>query len=165
MSTFEDSRYRWRETYFVFFEAKKRPQLEAVSEALSALNKRFQLTAQVNNERGQVDSLTLISPDDYAALDICYTEGDEVLEQVGVLIEDVKKADPDVPPPVSWATITKYDGRFDVLHFEQVPEDVGDDESEDGMLDPSALLVVLETLAKLTHGVAIDPQAGTFLTD
>ena len=33
------------------------------------------------------------------------------------------------------------------------------------MLDPSALLVVLGALAKLTGGVAIDPQAGTFLTD
>jgi hypothetical protein len=33
------------------------------------------------------------------------------------------------------------------------------------MLDPSALLVVLAALANLTRGVAIDPQAGTFLTD
>jgi hypothetical protein len=165
MSTFEDSRYRWRETYFVFFEAKKRPKLTSVAKALSALNKRFQLTAQTDDEHGQIDSLTLISPDDYAALDICFTEGDEVLEQVGVLVEDVKKADPDSPPPVPWTTIKKYDGRFDILHFEQVPEDVEEDDGDDGMLDPSALLVVLGTLARLTHGVAIDPQAGTFLTD
>ena len=31
------------------------------------------------------------------------------------------------------------------------------------MLDPSALLIVLETLAKLTGGVAVDPQSGTVL--
>ena len=52
-----------------------------------------------------------------------------------------------------------------MLHFEQVPEDVEDEAEDDEMLDPSALLVVLGALAKLTGGVAVDPQAGTFLTD
>ena len=28
MSMFEDSRYRWRETYFVLFDAKRRPTAE-----------------------------------------------------------------------------------------------------------------------------------------
>ncbi len=44
MLTFEDSRYRWRETYFVLFDAKKRPTLKNVTKTLSALNKRFELT-------------------------------------------------------------------------------------------------------------------------
>jgi hypothetical protein len=51
-----------------------------------------------------------------------------------------------------------------VLHFEQIAEG-GDDDLDDEMLDPSALLVVLAALAKHTGGVAIDPQAGTFITD
>jgi hypothetical protein len=55
--------------------------------------------------------------------------------------------------------IRRYDGRFDVLHFEQVV-DFGDEEGGD-MLDPTALLVVLEALVKLTGGLAVDPQAGT----
>ena len=166
MSTFEDSRYRWRETYFVFFKAERRPKLASVGKTLSALNKRFQLTNLSDDEHGRIDSLTLISPDDFAAMDICYTEGAEVLEQLESLIEDLKKAGTDAPPPpVPWTEIKRYDGRFDVLHFEQVPEDVEDDDGDDGMLDPSALLVVLGALAKLTGGVAIDPQAGTFFTD
>ncbi len=164
MSTFEDSRYRWRETYFVLFDAKKRPKLTRVTKALSALNKRFQLT-NLSDEDGLVDSLTLISPDDFAAMDICYTEGAEALEQAASLVDDLKKAGAEEPPPVPWEQIKRYDGRFDVLHFEQVPEDVADDAEEEGMLDPSALLVVLETLCKLTSGVAVDPQAGTFLTE
>ena len=32
MSMFEDSRYRWRETYFVLFDAKKRPTLKSVDQ-------------------------------------------------------------------------------------------------------------------------------------
>jgi hypothetical protein len=162
---FEDSSYRWRETYFVLFEAKKRPKLTGVTKTLSALNKRFQLTNLSADDNGQIDSLTLISPDDYAALDICYTGGAEVLEQVAALVEDLKKAGADSPPPVPWGKIKQYDGRFDVLHFEQVPEDVAEDAEDDGMLDPSALLIVLGALAELTEGVAVDPQAGTFLTE
>ena len=138
MSMFEDSRYRWRETYFVLFDAKKRPKLTSVTKTLSALNKHFQLTNQNADDQGQIDSVTLISPDDYAALDICYTAGAEVLEQGASLVEDLKKAGPDIPPPVPWERIKQYDGRFDVLHFEQVPEDVEEGAEEDGMLDPSA---------------------------
>jgi hypothetical protein len=59
------------------------------------------------------------------------------------------------------------DGRFDVLHFERIPEygEENEEDESDGMLDPSALLLVLGALAKITDGVAIDPQAGTFLED
>ena len=52
-----------------------------------------------------------------------------------------------------------------MLHFEQIPEDPDESGEDEEMLDPSALLVVLGVLAKLTHGVAVDPQAGTFLAD
>ncbi len=165
MSMFEDSRYRWRETYFVLFDAKKRPALKSVVKTLSALNKRFELTNQGADDDGGVDSLTLISPDDFAALDICYTEGAEVLEQGASLVADLKKLGSDVPPPVPWEQIKRYDARLDVLHFERVPEDAEEDAEDEEMLDPSTLLVVLGALAKLTGGVAIDPQAGTFLLD
>ena len=52
MSMFEDSRYRWRETYFVLFDAKKRPKLTSVTKTLSALNKRFELTNQGADDHG-----------------------------------------------------------------------------------------------------------------
>jgi hypothetical protein len=164
MSLFEDKRYRWRETYFVLFDMKKRPSLKSVTKTLSALNKRFELMNLGEDDEGRFDSLTLISRDDFAALDICYTGEAEVLEQAASLVEDMKKTAADEPPPLPWAQIKKFNGRFDVLHFEQVAEDF-DEDSEDEMLDPSALLVVLGALAKLTHGVAVDPQAGTFLID
>ena len=40
MSMFEDNRYRWRETCFVLFNAKKRPALASVKRVIAALNKR-----------------------------------------------------------------------------------------------------------------------------
>jgi hypothetical protein len=164
MSMFEDSRYRWRETYFVLFPARNRPTLKSVTKMLSRLSKRFELTNLNANDEGLIDSMTLISPDDFAALDICYTSGSEVIEQAAGLLDDLRKASGDELPPVPWDEIRRYDGRFDVLHFEQIADDA-DEEGEDDMLDPSALLLVLAALAKHSGGVAIDPQAGTFVTD
>ena len=58
--------------------------------------------------------------------------------------------------------LKEYDGRFDVLHFEQVGDSADEDESDE-LLDPSALLAVLEELARITGGIAVDPQSGTIL--
>ena len=46
-----------------------------------------------------------------------------------------------------------------MLHFEQVVDFEDEDEAE-GMLDPTALLVVLDALAKLTDGIPVDPAGG-----
>jgi hypothetical protein len=165
MSMFENNRYRWRETYFVLFDAKKRPKLQDVSDSIKALSARYELTNLNADEKGQIESLTLISPDDFAALDVCYTSGEEVQEQVGELVKELKKSAADVPPPVPWSQIRQYDGRFDVLHFEQVAVEDDEQFEEDAMLDPSALLLVLNSLAKLTDGVAVDPQAGVILLE
>ena len=59
--------------------------------------------------------------------------------------------------------LKEYDGRFDVLHFEQIGESADDDDSDE-LLDPSALLAVLEELARITGGIAVDPQSGTILS-
>jgi len=88
-----------------------------------------------------------------------------VLEQSATLIDDLKRVGIEGPPPVPWEQIKKYDGRFDVLHFEQIAEGADDASDDDELLDPSALLVVLAALAKHTSGVALDPQAGTFIIE
>lgn len=163
MSTFEDHHYRWRETYFVLFSARKRPKLAIVAKTLQALNERYVLSNQNADSHGLIESLTVISPEDYAALDICFTSGDEVQEQAAAMVEDLKKYAGNTGSKIPLHIILAFDGRFDVLHFERVAE-MAEDEDEE-MLDPSALLIVLETLAKLTGGVAIDPQSGTILNN
>lgn len=162
MSTFENKNYRWRETYFVLFDARKRPKLTAVEKALSELNNRYELVNPQADKKGHIETLTVISADDYAAMDICYIEGDEVLEQAPDLVKDLKKSAEDAFPNFPLSNILTYDGRFDVLHFERLDQEI-DEEEADEMLDPSALLIVLETLSRLTNGVAVDPQSGTVL--
>lgn len=161
MSTFEDPHYRWRETYFVLFDLKKRPKLQAVANTIQQLNGRYELRNLNADSQGRIESLTVISPEDYAALDICFTSGEEVREQGATLIADLKKFAGDTSAEIPEKKLLSYNGRFDVLHFERIAEMT--EEEEDEMLDPSALLIVLETLAKLTGGLAIDPQSGTIL--
>jgi hypothetical protein len=161
MSTFEDQNYRWRETYFVLFDAHKRPKLQTVAKAIQALNERYELKNLSADDHERIESLTVISPDDYAAMDICFTSGDEVREQATSLVADLRKSAGDTGLEVPEDELLSYSGRFDVLHFERIDET--SEEEEEEMLDPSALLVVLETLAKITGGVAVDPQSGTIL--
>jgi hypothetical protein len=162
MSTFENKNYRWRETYFVLFDAKKRPKLSSVAKAIGAIDSRYELVNPQADAKGHIEALTVLSADDYAAMDICYIEGEEVLEQAPELVKDLKKSAEDAFPTFPLSNILTYDGRFDVLHFERIEQEF-DDEEDDEMLDPSALLIVLETLAKITGGVAVDPQSGTVL--
>jgi len=159
MSMFENSQYCWRETYFVLFESSRRPSLEEVQRALTKVSNRFTLTNLRADESGRVESFTVLSPDDFAALDVCYLEGEEVLEQGAQLADDMEGGPCRAEDRDRLPRIRRCDGRFDVLHFEQVI-DFGDDETEE-MLDPTALLVVLDALVKLTGGIAVDPQAGT----
>ncbi len=160
MSTFENDRYRWRETYFVLFPAARRPLLKTVEHKLASLSNRYELK-DLTAEDGAFDSLTLISPDDFAALDICFTSGPEVLEQGAEMVQEMAAtAEPDQRALLK--RLKQYDGRFDVLHFEQVV-DVPEEEEDDDLLDPGALLAVLEALAKITGGMAVDPSSGTLL--
>ena len=127
MSTFEDDRYRWRETYFVLFPASRRPTLKVVEKKLAALSKRYSLENLGGDEHGKFESLTLISPDDFAALDICYTGGAEVLEHVEELVQELA-ATVEPGQKALLKRLKEYDGRFDVLHFEQVGDSADDDE-------------------------------------
>jgi len=163
MSMFEDRQYQWRETYFVLFDSAKRPTLDALKKRLAGEDSRFMLVNCTMDEKGLIDSLTILSPDDFAALDISYLAGDEVREEARLLAKDLAGAECRGEERAKVDRLKRCEGRFDVLHFEKVggmDETGGDDE---GMFDPSGLLIVLDALVELTGGIAVDPQSGTML--
>ena len=161
MSTFESGGYQWRETYFVLFNSSSRPKLDAVSETLRALSPRFELVNPISDSQGRFESITLRSPQDYAALDISYMSGEEVLEQGASLAEEMKSsAGPEEKAELK--RLKQCDARFDILHFEQVSGGADDDDMDE-MLDPSALLVALDALVDLNDGIGIDPQSGALM--
>lgn len=161
MSLFEKDDFRWRETYFVLFDEQNRPNLDKLQQVLQDLNSRFRFDEANCDEDGRIESLILISPDDYAALEIGYSYGEEVREQVETLAAELSESIVDAAEQHKLDQLRQTDARFDVMHFEQVADSPleGDDE----MLDPSALLVVLDALTELTSGVCVDPQSGTLM--
>jgi hypothetical protein len=161
MSTFERQDYKWRETYFVLFDSCQRPSLKKVEGVLKDLSDRFVLSNARADEDGRFESITVMSPDDYAALDISYEAGDEVKEQGETFYQELKSSVADADERAKLARLPKCDARFDLLHFEETSGDDGGDDDE--ILDPSALLIVLDALVELTGGVGVDPQSGTLL--
>lgn len=160
MSMFENGHYQWRETYFVLFPVQRRPKLKDVQKAITKLHQHLTLTNLAANEEGLLESLTVLAPDDFAALDISFLAGEEVLEQVVQLVEEVEPSCCCEDEQKRLEDLRSCDARLDIFHFEQM---VDVDAEEEEMFDPSALLVVLDTLADLTDGISVDPQGGAML--
>lgn len=161
MSMFEDSRYQWRETCFVYFNRERRPTLESVVKAVQEAGPQYQLLHPQGDEMGRFESITIIAPDAYSAMDICYVEGSEVREDIEKQLKELNTPDLTPEERQRLLTLKKCDARFDILHFERLADTWEDEDDDLGELfDPSALIVVLELLTRMTSGVAIDPQSG-----
>ena len=159
MSLFENPIYRWRETYFVLFESASRPSVKSIKQALSELETSYQVEEIRADSGGQMESLTLISPSDFAAMDVTFLAGEEIPLQVDELKQELDFSGLTDEEQEKAAQLDACDARFEVFHFEQM--DVSGD--DDGFLDPGALLNVLECLAGLCDGVVVDPQSGGFV--
>lgn len=157
MSLFENDQYRWRETYFVLFRSSDRPTAERVERALKELGTRYEFDGVRTDDDGRFESATLISPYDFAAMDVSYMEGEDVSNQVTELTEQLKHATLSGDELKKLARLHDCDARFDIFHFEKVVND------EDEFLDPGALLIVLEHLAELCGGVSIDGQSNSII--
>lgn len=164
MSTFENDDYQWRETYFVFFDAARRPQLQAIEAALGRHNKRCEIRNQRADEEGRIVSLSIVCRDDFSAIDVSYLEGEEVVEQSTLMYDELSPQMDDAESAQRLRSMLECNARFDVLHFEQIGDRFGlegdPDEDMEAMLDPAALLGVLESLVEITGGVGVDPASG-----
>lgn len=161
MSLFGDDQFQWRETYFVLFRESDRPKAKDVTKGLSGGDRRFHVRDVREDAQGRLESLTLTSPDDFAAMDISYVTGEEVVEQVEELSRKLMRATLTAEEREKLRRIAKCNSRFDIFHFEQVASDR--EENEDELLDPAALLIVMERLRRLCNGVAFDPQSEAFM--
>ena len=148
---FEDPDYHYHETIFVYFENANRPSASEVEKAINKL--RYKITDQQETD-GALESITVVSDQDFAAMDIAYVDQEEVQSSLEELLEELKTAGLDSEEKAKADRLASFDARLDVFHFEKV---IGEEEGE--MLNPGALLLVLNSLCKLTSGVAIDPQS------
>ncbi len=158
MSLFSDGNYQYRETYFVLFPKENCPKPEELQKVLADLGPRYE-TVDVKMRDGDLESLTVKSPNDFSAMDITYTEGEDVATQIETLQEEMRKMTLSGDDIKKLGRLKQCDARFDIFHFEEVATAT----SDDVYLDPGGLLIVLQALAKLCDGVSLDPQSQTLL--
>lgn len=164
MSLFENSEYQWRETYFVYFDAKNRPTADAMQSLLTESNSGYELSNIRSNEDGKFESLTLISKDDYAAMDLTCVATAEMLEQTAELVDQLQaQAMPGEEDLIE--QVKQSDCRLEVYHFEQLVfvGSTGSDDEANDFMDPGSLLVVLNQIAEMFGGIVVDPQSYSFL--
>jgi hypothetical protein len=162
MTEKNDEQLEWRDTYFVLFKQIDRPTLTQVEAAITESSKRLKLENLEADEDGMFESVLVQAPQDNAALEISYERGEAVAEQSVELAKQMKE---DLEPK-HLQRMLKADARLDIMLFERVRDDMieDDEEWEGGALDPASLLNVVGALAKLTHGLPIDPASGAVLT-
>ncbi len=163
MTEENDEQLEWRDTYFVLFKQTDRPTLTQVEAAITESSKRLKLENLEADEDGMFESVLVQAPQDNAALEISYERGEAVAEQSVELAKQMKE---DLEPK-HLQRMLKADARLDIMLFERVRDDMVEDDDEEwegGALDPASLLNVVGALAKLTHGLPIDPASGAVLT-
>ncbi len=162
MSLFENPEFEWRETFFILFDSQDLPSMNSMTEFIERLGSRIQVKNLQGTEDGIFESLTLYAPDDFAAMDIVCVHGEEVIEQLPGLIEELEPNAVDDEEKDQLKKINHCNARLDVFHFEQHSFTAMDDEEPDSM-DPGGLLIVLERLATLCEGVVVDPQSASVM--
>lgn len=160
----DDDELAWRETYYVLFQRHERPTLTQVEAAIGGTGSRLEMEDLKANDDGLFQSVLVQSPEDNAALEVSYEEGEAVMEQSAALAKTMQKQ---VDSQVL-AQLLRADARLDVMHFERMDETAtfSMDEPDDialEALNPATLLGVVEALASLTGGLAVDPAAGEVL--
>lgn len=161
MSLFANDQYRWRETYSVLFREADRPPAAVLRKMLEGLGEGYRVTDVTTDGAGQIESMTVLAPADFAGMDVSYVTGEEVQEQIDGLRAERKAVPLTKREQTKWQRLNECDARFDVFHFEQI---VGEDAAdEDEFMDPGSLIFVLKSLAQLCHGVGIDPQTGALM--
>jgi hypothetical protein len=160
MSLFEHPEYQWQETLFVYFHREHRPAAVQVEAALKSLGSNYRLIDIRADDEQKIEAATLENESDSSAMEICFTDDAGVTEQLEELLDTVKSVDPGNSGEERLNRLASTNVRFDVLHFERLT--FTDADGETGF-DPGGLIVVMEKLAEITQGVAIDPGAGTVL--
>ena len=121
MTLFDDNRYDWRETYFVYFESSHRPKLTEVRCALRDYTPFLSILDYKTEPDGSLVSMTIASYEDHAALEIVHCEGDTATSDARHFASSWKE-EASEEECLKLQKIVQCKMRFDVHHFEQTAD-------------------------------------------
>ena len=159
MSLFENDQYEYTDTFFVFFKRENLPLASAVKNAIAELGDRYEFGKIVFREE-QFEAMTVLSPQDFSAMDIVLDLNAEVETQIEGLVSDFRALTLTGDDRSKLEKFKTCDARFDLFHFEK---QVNGAQDPDAFIDPGGLLIILEKLRGLCDGVGLDPQSQMLL--
>ena len=118
MTLFDDNRYDWRETYFIYFDSAHRPKLPEIRRALQTYAPLFYILGSQTEPDENLVEMTIASYENHAALEITYREGKEILAEARHLARSLEK-EASEEERAQLQKIVRCRSRFDVHHFEQ----------------------------------------------
>lgn len=159
MSLFENEKYQYTDTFFVFFRREQLPTAKQIEAALKELGKRYEIE-KISLREDDFESATVLSPQDFSAMDIVLDLNAEVTTQIEQLVEEFRAVTLTGDDREKLQLFKKCDARFDLFHFEQ---QVSGATEPDAFIDPGGLLILLEKIRELCGGVGLDPQSQMLL--
>jgi hypothetical protein len=159
MSLFENEQYEYTDTFFVFFKRENLPKASVVKNAIAELGDRYDFGQVVFREE-QFESMTILSPQDFSAMDIVLDLNADVPTQVSELALEFRTLTLSGDDRNKLEKFKDCDTRFDLFHFEK---QVSGQQDPDAFIDPGGLLIILEKLRGLCDGVGLDPQSQMLL--
>ena len=162
MSLFDDSNYRWRDTFLVLFDDEQRPTVELALSAIQQIGK-FEVRNSSESESQHIESITITSNVDLTGLEILYVAGAEVVEETEALVVELTEDAMLLGQENALVQLSAANARFDILHFEKITENSNEPSDDDELMDPGSLLTVTAALADLVNGVAVDPSSASFV--
>ena len=87
----EQDQLAWRETYFILFQKHDRPTLTQVESAVGESGRRLVMEHLQADDDGLFQSVLVQAPEDNAALEISYEQGEAVIEQSAELAKHMQK--------------------------------------------------------------------------
>lgn len=159
MSLFENDEYEYTDTFFVFFKRENLPAAEAVKTAIAELGDRYEF-GNIAFREDQFESMSILSPQDFSAIDIVLDLNMEVTTQIEELTTEFRTLTLTGDDRDKLTRFKDCDARFDLFHFEK---QVSGNSDPDAFIDPGGLLIVLEKLRSLCDGVGLDPQSQMLL--
>lgn len=163
MSLFERPEFQWRETFFILFDQTKVPTPDQVAATLTDLGKRMDVGEIRLDDAGKIEAVTVLSPDDFAGMDLVFVSGEDVAEQLPELVRELTENAITADEKEQVETIAAATARLDILHFEEHSFTADPDGAEPDYMDPGGLLIVLQRMAELVDGTIVDPQTSSVM--
>ena len=138
MSLFENDQYEYTDTFFVFFKRENLPNAETVKAAIAELGDRYQF-GKIAFREEQFESMTILSPQDFSAVDIVMDPNADVPTQIEELITEFRTLTLTGDDRDKLSRFKECNTRFDLFHFEQK---VSGNTDPDAFIDPGGLLIL-----------------------